>query len=781
MTDRDRATPEQRVLILAPTGKDAALTRSVLDQASVACLICPDLDRACVELDAGAGAILMTEETVSPSGRDCLTDWLARQPPWSDLPVLIVARHGADSTAVAQAMDRLGNVTVLERPIRVAALVSAARSALRGRRRQYQTREHLAERDRTAGELRTLLDTLPVGVFFAHDAACRRITGNRTGNELLRMGEGANLSKTAPDGERPTHFRPCRDGVEIPPAELPVQRAARGETIRDEEVDQVFADGSVVHTLVSASPLFDAAGRPRGAVASITDITARKRTEVQLAQHQKMLFDLVDRSPFGLYIVDADFRISHINADTQERAFRNVRPAVGRDFAEAIRVLWPEPVATEIIGIFRRTLATGEPYFSKDYVQARADIDEVESYEWELHRIALPDGQFGVVCYYYDSTRLRKAEQALKDADRRKDEFLATLAHELRNPLAPIRNSLHILRMSTAADPAVERVGEMIERQVNHMVRLVDDLMEVSRITRGKIELRKEPVAVAAVVRSAVETSRPLIDAAGHQLALSIPADPLTVDGDPVRLAQVFANLLNNAAKYTEPGGQIRLSVTREGDAVAVAVRDNGLGIAAEMLPRVFDMFTQVNRSDARSQGGLGIGLTLVKSLAEMHGGTVRVHSDGAGAGSEFVVRLPLAGGAARVGGANPGAAPAGALARRRILVVDDNRDAAESLGMLLGLLGAEVRVVFSGPDALAAIGEFRPSAVLLDIGMPGMDGREVARQLRERPEYRDITLIALTGWGQDEDRRQSELAGFNHHLTKPADIGTLEVLLRPR
>jgi PAS domain S-box-containing protein len=374
--------------------------------------------------------------------------------------------------------------------------------------------------------------------------------------------------------------------------------------------------------------------------------------------------------------------------------------------------------------------------------------------------------------------RLQHVMIELREADRRKDEFLAVLAHELRNPLAPISNSLHILRMTSKHDPGVDRVGEMMERQVNHMVRLVDDLLEVSRITRGNIELRKEPIAVAAIVRSAVETSQPLIEIANHQFVQSLPAEPLTVDGDPVRLTQVVANLLNNAAKYTDPGGQIWLNVRREDQWVAISVRDTGIGIDTSMLPRVFDLFTQVDRHTDRAQGGLGIGLTLVKSLVEMHGGTVQVHSEGKGRGSEFVVRLPLA--AARVATDMPGkdTHESATLGTRRVLVVDDNHDAADSLGLLLKLLGVDVHVVYNGPDALEAFATYKPAVVFLDIGMPGMDGHEAARRMRELPLSREVTFIALTGWGQEEARNRSQIAGFDYHLIKPADIGALQTLL---
>ena len=364
-----------------------------------------------------------------------------------------------------------------------------------------------------------------------------------------------------------------------------------------------------------------------------------------------------------------------------------------------------------------------------------------------------------------------------EDADRRKDEFLATLAHELRNPLAPIRNSVSLLRLSGAAGPAGQ-MWEMMDRQVNHMVRLVDDLMEVSRITRGKIELRKGVVDLAEVIAAAVETSRPLVDAAGHELTLTLPPVALLIEADAVRLAQVFANLLNNAVRYTDPGGRIGIAANRDDGSAVVIVSDTGIGIAAEALPRVFDMFVQANARDSRAQSGLGIGLTLVRSLVEMHGGSVAARSAGVGRGSEFVVRLPLARHeAARV------PAAAGATARKipglpRVMVVDDNRDAADSLAAVLKLLGAEVRVTNDGRAALDELAAFRPAVVFLDLGMPGMDGYETARHMRAREDTRSTLIIALTGWGQESDRRQTQAAGFNQHLVKPADITALRAVL---
>jgi len=371
--------------------------------------------------------------------------------------------------------------------------------------------------------------------------------------------------------------------------------------------------------------------------------------------------------------------------------------------------------------------------------------------------------------------------QALRDADRRKDEFLATLAHELRNPLAPIRNALEILKMPTVDAATVARSRDMMERQVEHLVRLVDDLLDVSRVMQGKIELRRERVELATVVARAVETVQPLMDAKGHRVNIRLPSESLSIDADPVRLAQIVGNLLTNAAKYTEPGGRIWLTAERDGETAELRVRDSGIGIGPEMLPRVFELFVQVDHASTQAQGGLGIGLTLVKNLVEMHDGTVQARSEGHGRGSEFIMRLPTS---AQTDWPDR-VAHRGEQVRRppeasayRLLVVDDNLDAAESLGMLLELQGHEVRVASSGVAALEITKAFTPDVVFLDIGMPGMDGYEVARRLRQQPSLGNVVLAALTGWGQKEDRRRTTAAGFDHHLVKPPEPRAVEAVL---
>jgi signal transduction histidine kinase len=371
--------------------------------------------------------------------------------------------------------------------------------------------------------------------------------------------------------------------------------------------------------------------------------------------------------------------------------------------------------------------------------------------------------------------QLRQRTQDLSEANRRKDEFLAMLAHELRNPLAPIRNAVQVVRLLAQNDANLRWAGEVVERQVRHMTRLVDDLLDASRFASGKITLQKEPTELAAVVARAVEAARPNIEGRRQELSVTLLPQRLHVEADPIRLAQVVSNLLNNAAKYTPEGGRIWLAVQREGDEAVLSVRDTGIGIPDEMLSRIFDLFTQVDRTLDRAQGGLGIGLTLVKSLVELHGGSVQAFSKGPNTGSEFVVRLPLLPDTqppqpAR-GEGNSQAAPS---LPRRILVVDDNVDAAESLGKWLEHTGHEVRISHDGDAALEMARTYQPEVVLLDIGLPRMDGYEVARRLREEPATEHALLVALTGWGQAEDRRRSREAGFDHHLTKPADPETL-------
>ncbi|WGT64838.1 hybrid sensor histidine kinase/response regulator [Variovorax paradoxus] len=503
------APVEQRILLRTATSRDALMANAVLARAQIDTHSCANLGDLVRELQQGAGAVMLAEEVLADPAAAALNEVLASQAPWSDVPVLILARQGADSRVIAEAMDKLANVTVIERPMRVASLISTVRTALRARTRQYQ--------------LRDLLD-------------------------------------------------------------------------------------------------------------------------------------------------------------------------------------------------------------------------------------------------------------GLREADQRKTEFLATLAHELRNPLAPMSTALTLLMRKPHEAAEALRYYELMGRQIEHMVRLVNDLMEVSRITRGKIELRMEAVALESVIKDAIELSRPLLEGAKHELSTELCDEPLVVRGDGVRLTQVFSNLLNNAAKYTAPGGRIRIVLRKESRHAVVEVWDNGTGIAPEMLKSIFEMFVQVSGTSKAAQGGLGIGLTLVKSLVELHGGSVEATSAGLGRGAMFCVRLPLT--RIDAGMAKPQArAVAGwpSSLPNTVLIVDDNRDAADALSDLLQSLGASTHVAYSGDAALSAVADgVLPGLAILDIGMPGMDGCELAIKLRANPALKGLILVALTGWGQQGDKDRIAMAGFDHHLLKPLDLAAL-------
>jgi PAS domain S-box-containing protein len=517
-------------------------------------------------------------------------------------------------------------------------------------------------------------------------------------------------------------------------------------------------------------PVGGDAAAPRVAIL-FHDITVRKRAEDALRESEARFRALADASPALIYQFDPDGSLMYLN-----------QRGPGDDGPAAAAGGWGAIVEPDEMGAYLDEVSDGIRQRAAFNQRIRVPARDGGWRWFESH--AAPwysgDGQHrGYVGISLDITGAVQAEEALKEADRRKDEFLATLAHELRNPLAPISNAVQLMRRPDGRRQS-DRVVEMVGRQVRQIVTLVDDLMEVSRITRGKIDLRLERVPVAEVIHSAVETSQLAIERAGHQLAVALPEEPLVLLADRVRLTQVFANLLNNAAKYTDAGGRIWVDVRLVDGMVAVSVRDTGIGIPEESLGRVFDMFAQAHRAVGRGQGGLGIGLTMVRSLVEMHHGSVEAHSEGAGLGSEFVVRLPLAQ-PDEAWPERPGLAqarPKAPFAGQRILVVDDNRDAADTLGLLLEADGAEVRVVYDGRAALAMAESFTPSSVMLDIGMPGMDGYEVARRLRQDERFANMRIVALTGWGQDSDRRQTRNRGFTHHLTKPVSLEDLYKIL---
>ena len=557
-------------------------------------------------------------------------------------------------------------------------------------------------------------------------------------------------------------IRAVRADPELRAIPIILLSARAGEESRIEGLDR-GADDYLVKPF-SARELLIRAGT------LIRSAELRRHAEEARAQFETLL----NEAPLGVMLVDEDFRVAAVNPIALPLIGES--DLIGRDFDSIVHAAWSGADAAEIVRRFRRTLQTGEPQVVPEFIARRKDRQVLEYYEWQVSRIPLPGGRRGVVCYFRDISRSVLARQALREADSRKDEFLATLSHELRNPLAPLRSSLEIVKRLASVPPNASAALEIMDRQMSHLVRLVDDLLEVSRITRGQVELRREHVRLDAAIHSAIETSEPLIRAGNHRLIVSLSDEPLLLDADPVRLAQIFGNLLNNAAKYSEKGGQIEIAARRDGADALVTISDSGDGIAPEQLPKLFDIFTRGERSARRNQSGLGIGLALVRRLTEMHGGRVEALSEGIGKGSSFSVRLPLH--ASQVAAPKARGREHSSIDSLRVLVVDDNKDAAESLAMLLRTAGAEVHVAHNGPAALEHFASREPHVVLLDIGMPDMDGCEVARRLRELAPAERVALVALTGWGQDEDRRRVREAGFDHHLVKPVDLASLQALL---
>ncbi len=501
-----------------------------------------------------------------------------------------------------------------------------------------------------------------------------------------------------------------------------------------------------------------------------TDVTASRRAEFAVRDARTQLQTVTDLSPAGMARCSRDLRYVWVNPQLAEWIGRPVAEIVGRPIREVIGE-----------GVFRTFLPHYEAVLSGRRIEheqqvqfGKGDIQWISAVYVPMFE---PDGTVnGWVAVITNITQRKHLELKLLDADRRKDEFLAVLAHELRNPLAPMRNALEVLHLRTPDEPLLDRARGIIDRQLLHLSRLVDDLLDLSRVTQGRIQLQRARVAVSVVVAHAVEVSSPSIEEAGHRLEVSMPREPILIDGDVTRLAQIIGNLLHNSAKYTPPGGRIKLTVALEEREVRIDVEDTGIGIPTEMLPHIFDMFVQVNPSLDRTQGGLGIGLTLVSRLAQMHGGRVEARSAGLGQGSIFSVRLPVA------------LEPAGERAEvvedpepvphRRVLIVDDNVDSAESLSMLLSTLGHETQLAHDGEEALAMVDAFNPDVVLLDIGLPRLNGYEVARRIRRASPGEGPRLIALTGWGLAEDRRLAKEAGFDHHVTKPVELSVLSGLL---
>jgi PAS domain S-box-containing protein len=599
-------------------------------------------------------------------------------------------------------------------------------------------------------------------IIYAHDLAGNLTCWNRAGERILGYAVEEALGMNIAQLVAPEHLERAR--------QMTSRKVAEGGRTAY-ELDVFAKDGRRV-TVEINSRLADRPGQAPQVQGMARDVTDRKRLEEAARLSERRYRTLADAVPGIVFSSEPDGSCDYCNQRWYDYTGLAEEQTLGYGCRSAIH---PEDWG-RVETRWEEAARAGEPFVCQYRLR-----NAHGGYRWFLGRsVPLKDECGRVVKWFGISTDIddqKRLEAAMQEADRQKDEFLAMLAHELRNPLVPLRNGVYLLQGAVPHTPAAQQVLGMMERQVQHLVRMVDDLLDVSRISRGKIDLRKGPLELASAVAQAVETCRPFLEARGHQLTVSLPAEPLRLEADPTRLAQVFGNLLNNSAKYTPEGGHVWVTAAREGDEAVVRVRDNGAGLPEELLPtKIFEPLTQAARPLARSEGGLGLGLTLVRKLVELHGGTVEAHSKGPGQGSEFVVRLPAAGRPLSVSSAQGARAMGDGPTRcRRILLVEDSRDVADSLALLLGVKGHEVRVARDGLEALDAARAFRPDAVLLDIGLPKLDGLQVARRLRQEPGLEGVLLVTLSGYGTQDDHRRSQEAGCDAHLVKPVDP---EVLL---
>ena len=705
---------DMRVLVFAPIGRDARMVAEHLTAVDIATTCCSTVAELLSELRVGAGAAIMTEEALTMPDSESLLDHFALEPPWSDFPFVLLTTGGGTTHASLRLVSSLGpnaNVTLLERPVRGLTLVHAVRAALRARRRQYEVRDHMATLQREI-EVRRLAEVAR--------------------EESLAMAERARAEAEA-SAETMRRVETITEPALV--ADLPF----------DELIRELLA--RLCHTLDG-----DAAVILRK---TVEDGETVLRVRAALGLDEPLQRET--RVPIGFGFagrIAAERQPMVVDALDEEA--EDVSPYIRQ---KGIRSLAGVPLLTDdgLLGV----LHVG----SVEVRRFRAD--EVDLLQMAAERIA------AAIERAERRDVERQAREAAEAANRAKDEFLALLSHELRNPLAAMMNAVVIARLDEGQR---ERALDIARRQTQHLSRIVDDLLDVARITQGRITLCREPLLLAQVVERAIEATRTWMEDRKHQVNVSLPTDMLMIDGDPVRLEQITTNLLTNAAKYTSPGGRIEVALEREGGQAVLRVSDNGMGVSADLLPRIFDLFAQGERGLDRSEGGLGVGLSVVKRLVEMHGGTIAAHSGGAGTGSEFVVRLPAL--AAVPEQRRLPSIVAGHRAHARVLIVEDNPDASDALHMLLELLGHKVAVVRDGPAALEAVRESIPDVALVDIGLPGMDGYEVARRARPLASPGQMTLIALTGYGRDEDKARALAAGFDYHLTKPVDVDALRTLL---
>ncbi|WP_159703527.1 ATP-binding protein [Massilia sp. 9I] len=626
--------------------------------------------------------------------------------------------------------------------------------------------------------LQTVFDGLPVGIGLV-DADGTMMLSNQEMKRYLPTG-------IMPSRDEQRHARwqfRNADGSLVDRKDYPGARALRGESVvPGHEALYRQDDGVETWTQVASVPIRDMAGNITGQVAVVTDIDRIKRAEIALAASEERYRTLFIQMDAAFCLVQMVFDeagqacdFTFLETNPQFDSHLALSGAVGK----RVRALIPG-VESSWIALLGKVALTGEPVHVEKFSPALGRWLDLNA-----SRVGAP-GLAQVAVVFRDTTERRRIEEDVRrlaaeasEASRRKSEFLAVLAHELRNPMAPIRTGLEVMRMRPDSAETVNRVREMLERQTRQMTHLVDDLLDVARITSGKIEIRKQLADLNQLVSSAVETCAPAVQRARHELSVELHQGALLLHLDPTRIAQVIGNLLGNAVKYTPPGGRIRIEVTQEGSEAVVRVSDNGIGIPAESLQSVFEMFNQVGRNMGYAQGGLGIGLSLVKQLAALHEGSVAVASEGSGKGSVFTLRLPIVTAASENHVPTPGDGDAASHQQAfRVLIVDDNRDAAESLALLLELNKHAIRTAPNGLAALEIAQEFRPDVAFLDIGMPGMSGLELAGRLRSVDGLANMTIAAVTGWGAPEDQLRSKEAGFDHHFTKPISAEALSRLL---
>ena len=619
--------------------------------------------------------------------------------------------------------------------------------------------------------LQSVLDNVPEGITVAYGPEARLALVNRYGVGRAGAAIQALVGATAAERAAVLPVYGADASASLAPDDLPLTRACRGETVRNMEVT-LRAGGEDIPLLCDAGPIIDETGKVVGGVLAWRDISERKQAETRLNEARRQLEMLLRNTPLAVIVWDRDLRITQWAGAGESLLGWTAEEMVGKSMTEA-PLIHPEDVPL-VHDVVRRLRSDRESHVVS-WSRNRTRSGRIIQCEWYNSVLMDDDGHVrAILSLVLDVTERVRYEAVLREADERKDEFIATLSHELRNPLAPLRNCAQLLKGSERLEPGAAWAAGVIDRQVSHLARLLDDLLDVSRITQGAFALERKPVTMQSVLDAAQEQSRPLIEQGGHALSVDVPVHPLHLDGDFARLTQVFVNLLNNAATYSHRGGQIRLVATLEGEEVVVRVADRGIGIESAQLSRVFDIFSRGKDARGHGPGGLGIGLSLVKRIVEKHGGSVEARSAGAGQGSEFIVRLPAAPlhelplDAVRAEPEEDGL---------RVLVVDDNRDSADSMAMLLQGQGHICRTAYDGRAAVLAYDELRPAVALLDIGLPDMTGYELARRLRER-QAGDLRLVAMTGWGRVEDKEEASRAGFDAHLVKPVDLEELAAVL---